>query len=70
MALVPMGGHVFFLSQLQCFGYVIVYYSILYSRVWAGVVPREMLLPGLQAPVCGHRPHRGGHQPPPADDGR
>ena len=32
MALVPMGNYVFFLAQLQTFGYVAVYFSILYAR--------------------------------------
>lgn len=32
MALVPMGNYVFFLAQLQTFGYVIVYFAVLYWR--------------------------------------
>ena len=32
MALQPMGNYVFFLAQLQTFGYVLVYCSILFAR--------------------------------------
>ena len=32
MALVPLGNYVFFLAQLQTFGYVAVYFGILYWR--------------------------------------
>ena len=32
MALQPMGNYVFFLAQLQTFGYVAVYFSILFAR--------------------------------------
>jgi len=43
MALVPMGSYAFFLSQLQCFGYVLVYFSFLFARYRAGIVTKEML---------------------------
>lgn len=32
MALVPLGNYVFFLAQLQTFGYVAVYFTVLYWR--------------------------------------
>ena len=32
MALVPLGNYVFFLAQLQTFGYVAVYFAVLYWR--------------------------------------
>ena len=32
MALTPMGGHVFFLAQLQTFGYVAIYFGVLAAR--------------------------------------
>lgn len=32
MALVPLGNYVFFLAQLQTFGYVAVYFGILFWR--------------------------------------
>ncbi|KAL3680157.1 hypothetical protein R1sor_023113 [Riccia sorocarpa] len=43
MALVPMKEYPFFLAQLTTFGYVLVYFSILYFRYKAGVVTKEML---------------------------
>lgn len=32
MALVPLGNYIFFLAQLQTFGYVAVYFAVLYWR--------------------------------------
>ncbi|KAF7815615.1 protein CLT1, chloroplastic [Senna tora] len=43
LALVPLKHYPFFLAQLATFGYVIVYFSILYIRYHAGVVTDEML---------------------------
>ncbi|XP_019434656.1 PREDICTED: protein CLT1, chloroplastic [Lupinus angustifolius] len=43
LALVPMKQYPFFLAQLATFGYVIVYFSILYIRHHAGIVTDEML---------------------------
>ncbi|PIN26132.1 hypothetical protein CDL12_01128 [Handroanthus impetiginosus] len=43
LALVPLKYHPFFLAQLATFGYVIVYFSILYFRYQAGKVTDEML---------------------------
>ncbi|KFK26200.1 hypothetical protein AALP_AA8G215600 [Arabis alpina] len=43
LALVPLKHYPFFLAQLSTFGYVVVYYSILYFRYRAGIVTKEML---------------------------
>lgn len=43
LALVPLKHYPFFLAQLATFGYVIVYFSILYLRYHAGIVTDEML---------------------------
>ncbi|RCV19048.1 hypothetical protein SETIT_3G352700v2 [Setaria italica] len=43
LALVPLKAYPFFLAQLTTFGYVAVYFSILYARHRAGVVTRDML---------------------------
>uniref|UniRef100_A0A2N9FN36 Uncharacterized protein n=1 Tax=Fagus sylvatica TaxID=28930 RepID=A0A2N9FN36_FAGSY len=43
LALVPLKQYPFFLAQLATFGYVLVYFSILYLRYHAGNVTDEML---------------------------
>ncbi|KAL6649409.1 hypothetical protein ACP70R_013633 [Stipagrostis hirtigluma subsp. patula] len=43
LALVPMRNYPFFLAQFTTFGYVLVYFSILFVRYRAGLVTREML---------------------------
>ncbi|GKU93466.1 hypothetical protein SLEP1_g7061 [Rubroshorea leprosula] len=43
LALVPLKHYPFFLAQLATFGYVIVYFSILYLRYHAGIVTDDML---------------------------
>ncbi|XP_057954316.1 protein CLT1, chloroplastic-like isoform X2 [Malania oleifera] len=43
LALVPLKHYPFFLAQLATFGYVLVYFSILYLRYNAGIVTDEML---------------------------
>ncbi|OEL35867.1 Protein CLT2, chloroplastic [Dichanthelium oligosanthes] len=43
LALVPLKAYPFFLAQLTTFGYVAVYFSVLYARYRAGVVTRDML---------------------------
>lgn len=43
LALVPMKNYPFFLAQLTTFGYVAVYFTILYLRYRAGIVTKEML---------------------------
>ncbi|KAJ4840032.1 hypothetical protein Tsubulata_033348 [Turnera subulata] len=43
LALVPLKHYPFFLAQLATFGYVIVYFTILYMRHHAGIVTDEML---------------------------
>ncbi|XP_038977173.1 protein CLT2, chloroplastic-like isoform X2 [Phoenix dactylifera] len=43
LALVPMKNYPFFLAQVTTFGYVAVYFSILYIRYRAGTVTKEML---------------------------
>ncbi|XP_020984530.1 protein CLT2, chloroplastic [Arachis duranensis] len=43
LALVPMKDYPFFLAQFTTFGYVVVYFSILYIRYRAGIVSDEML---------------------------
>ncbi len=49
MALVPLNKYPFFLAQVNTFGYVIAYSTILFIRYQAGIVTKEMLaLPKLQ----------------------
>ncbi|XVF47263.1 hypothetical protein PTKIN_Ptkin03bG0095300 [Pterospermum kingtungense] len=43
LALVPLKHYPFFLAQLATFGYVIVYFSVMYFRYHAGIVTDEML---------------------------
>ncbi|KAK9154642.1 hypothetical protein Sjap_002122 [Stephania japonica] len=43
LALVPLKQYPFFLAQFATFGYVLVYFSILYFRRHAGIVTDEML---------------------------
>uniref|UniRef100_A0ACD5XDM2 Uncharacterized protein n=1 Tax=Avena sativa TaxID=4498 RepID=A0ACD5XDM2_AVESA len=43
LALVPLRQYPFFLAQFATFGYVVVYFSILYFRYQAGTVTDEML---------------------------
>ncbi|KAM0923871.1 hypothetical protein ACQ4PT_005275 [Festuca glaucescens] len=43
LALVPLRQYPFFLAQFATFGYVVVYFSILYLRYQAGSVTDEML---------------------------
>ncbi|KAL6645040.1 hypothetical protein ACP70R_016648 [Stipagrostis hirtigluma subsp. patula] len=43
LALVPMRNYPFFLAQFTTFGYVLVYFSVLFVRYRAGIVTREML---------------------------
>ncbi|KAJ0239690.1 Protein CLT2 [Hirschfeldia incana] len=43
LALVPMKQYPFLLSQLMTFGYVLIYFTILYSRRRLGIVTDEML---------------------------
>ncbi|XWS52605.1 hypothetical protein CRYUN_Cryun11dG0085400 [Craigia yunnanensis] len=43
LALVPLKHYPFFLAQLSTFGYVLVYFSVLYLRYHAGIVTDEML---------------------------
>lgn len=43
LALVPLRKYPFFLAQFATFGYVVVYFSILYLRYRAGIVTDEML---------------------------
>ncbi|KAK3139885.1 hypothetical protein QOZ80_5AG0392150 [Eleusine coracana subsp. coracana] len=43
LALIPLKAYPFFLAQLTTFGYVAVYFSILYARYRAGVVTKDML---------------------------
>ncbi|KAH0468082.1 hypothetical protein IEQ34_003115 [Dendrobium chrysotoxum] len=43
LALVPMRQYPFFLAQVTTFGYVAVYFSILYVRCSFGIVTKEML---------------------------
>ncbi|PKU75825.1 protein CLT1, chloroplastic [Dendrobium catenatum] len=54
LALVPLKRYPFFLAQLATFGYVVVYFSILYGRYHAGIVTDEMLsLPKIPFMVVG-----------------
>ncbi|CDP00923.1 unnamed protein product [Coffea canephora] len=43
LALVPMKEYPFFLAQLTTFGYVAIYFFILYTRYKAGIVTDEMI---------------------------
>ncbi|CAB4297814.1 unnamed protein product [Prunus armeniaca] len=43
LALVPMKNHPFFLAQFTTFGYVIIYFSILFARYRSGIVTDEMI---------------------------
>ncbi|CAA6654048.1 unnamed protein product [Spirodela intermedia] len=43
LALIPLKNYPFFLAQLATFGYVVVYFSILYFRYHAGIVTDKML---------------------------
>lgn len=43
MALIPLGDHIFFLAQLQTFGYILVYFGILWARVRSGRIPLQLL---------------------------
>lgn len=43
LALIPLKEYPFFLAQIATFGYVVVYFSILYLRYRAGIVTDEML---------------------------
>ncbi|GMI91022.1 CRT (chloroquine-resistance transporter)-like transporter 2 [Hibiscus trionum] len=43
LALVPMKEYPFFLAQFTTFGYVVIYFSILFIRYRAGIVINEML---------------------------
>ncbi|KAL4324359.1 hypothetical protein GQ457_11G019070 [Hibiscus cannabinus] len=43
LALVPLKHYPFFLAQLATFGYVVVYFSVMYLRYHAGIVTDEML---------------------------
>ncbi|KAL7583711.1 hypothetical protein Lser_V15G44671 [Lactuca serriola] len=44
LALVPMKEYPFFLAQVNTFGYVAIYFSILYIRHRAGIVTDEMMI--------------------------
>ncbi|XP_019089338.1 PREDICTED: protein CLT2, chloroplastic isoform X2 [Camelina sativa] len=43
LALVPMKQYPFFLAQLTTFGYVLIYFTILYTRRRLGIVTNEMM---------------------------
>ncbi|KAK8642699.1 hypothetical protein V6N13_012036 [Hibiscus sabdariffa] len=43
LALVPMKEYPFFLAQFTTFGYVVIYFSVLFIRYRAGIVTNEML---------------------------
>ncbi|KAJ3703407.1 hypothetical protein LUZ61_007112 [Rhynchospora tenuis] len=43
LALVPLRNYPFFLAQILTFGYVAVYFMVLYLRYRSGIVTREML---------------------------
>ncbi|KFK29005.1 hypothetical protein AALP_AA7G076900 [Arabis alpina] len=43
LALVPMKQYPFFMAQLNTFGYVLIYFSILYMRCKLGIVTYEMM---------------------------
>eukprot|EP00803_Ostreobium_quekettii_P010526 evm.model.scf_244.6 EVM.evm.TU.scf_244.6 scf_244:44560-50376(-) len=43
IAVVPLKNYVFFLAQFQTFGYVVIYFAILFARTRTGAVTAEML---------------------------
>ncbi|KAL5559941.1 hypothetical protein UlMin_036152 [Ulmus minor] len=43
LALVPMKEYPFFMAQVTTFGYVVIYFSILYMRYKSGIVTDEMI---------------------------
>ncbi|KAL1222515.1 Protein CLT2 [Cardamine amara subsp. amara] len=43
LALVPMKQYPFFMAQLNTFGYVVIYFTILYMRRRLGIVTNEMM---------------------------
>ncbi|CAA0396359.1 unnamed protein product [Arabidopsis thaliana] len=43
LALVPMKQYPFFMAQLTTFGYVLIYFTILYTRRRLGIVTNEMM---------------------------
>ncbi|KAF3775212.1 CLT2 protein [Nymphaea thermarum] len=54
LALVPMQKYPFFMAQMTTFGYVAIYFSILYIRHRLGIVTKEMLtLPKSRFMVIG-----------------
>ncbi|XP_048226762.1 protein CLT2, chloroplastic isoform X2 [Ricinus communis] len=54
LALVPMKRYPFFLAQFITFGYVVIYFSILYVRYRAGIVTNEMIsIPKLRFVAIG-----------------
>ncbi|XP_076917973.1 protein CLT2, chloroplastic-like [Bidens hawaiensis] len=54
LALVPMKEYPFFLAQVNTFGYVAIYFSILYIRHHAGIVTNDMMtLPKWRFAVIG-----------------
>ncbi|KAM7257002.1 hypothetical protein ACFE04_012743 [Oxalis oulophora] len=54
LALVPMKQYPFFLAQLTTFGYVMIYFSILFIRYRANIVSNEMLqIPKLRFMAIG-----------------
>ncbi|GLT79934.1 hypothetical protein SLA2020_514000 [Shorea laevis] len=54
LALVPMKQYPFFLAQFITFGYVVIYFSILYIRYRSGIVTDEMIaLPKWRFMVIG-----------------
>ncbi|CAL5204567.1 unnamed protein product [Lathyrus oleraceus] len=44
LALVPLSNYPFFLAQFTTFGYVVIYFSILFVRYRLGIVTNEMLV--------------------------
>ncbi|KVI07130.1 hypothetical protein Ccrd_014519 [Cynara cardunculus var. scolymus] len=54
LALVPMKEYPFFMAQVNTFGYVVIYFSILYIRHRAGIVTDEMMtLPKRRFAIIG-----------------
>lgn len=54
LALVPMKEYPFFMAQFNTFGYVVIYFSILYLRHRSGIVTDEMMaLPKRRFAVIG-----------------
>ncbi|KAI4308664.1 hypothetical protein L6164_031718 [Bauhinia variegata] len=54
LALVPLKEYPFFLAQFTTFGYVVIYFSILFIRYQAGIVTDEMMaIPKLPFLVIG-----------------